>query len=91
MAMFEIEDSKHLELEGNSTSKDELLKAKNVDGLTAVANVAGIAPLQSQLPRWKQFVKWLWINWLALVIGSAAGCMGTLAAQWLTAHYHLAH
>ncbi|MFM0347674.1 hypothetical protein [Paraburkholderia sp. RL17-347-BIC-D] len=91
MAMFEFEDSKGLKLEGNSTSKDELLKAKNIEGLTAIANAAGIAPLQPRPTRWKQFVKWLWINWLALVIGSAAGCLGTLAAQWLTAHYHLAH
>ncbi len=42
MPMFDIEDSKDVELTNNKTSSDVMAKIKNVDGLVATGNEAGI-------------------------------------------------
>jgi hypothetical protein len=38
MSMFDIEDSKDIELEGNKTNRDQLAKVKNVEGFKAKNN-----------------------------------------------------
>jgi hypothetical protein len=42
MPMFDIEDSKDIDLENNKTSKETLAKIKNVEGLKAKGNEAGV-------------------------------------------------
>tara|TARA_B110000211_G_C14011829_1_gene523504 strand:+ start:835 stop:1077 length:243 start_codon:yes stop_codon:yes gene_type:complete len=42
MPMFDIEDSKDVELENNKTSKETLAKIKKVEGFKAKNNEAGI-------------------------------------------------
>ena len=44
MPMFDIEDSKDIDLESNKTSKETLAKIKNVEGLKAKGNEAGVNP-----------------------------------------------
>lgn len=44
MPMFDIEDSKDIDLENNKTSKETLAKIKNVEGLKAKDNEAGVNP-----------------------------------------------
>ncbi|MCG9697541.1 hypothetical protein [Shewanella sp. Isolate11] len=46
--MFDIEDSKDIDLENNKTSKQTLAKIKNVEGLKAKGNEAGINPEASK-------------------------------------------
>lgn len=38
MSMFDIEDCKDVELEGNKTNREKLAKVKNVEGLKAIKN-----------------------------------------------------
>ncbi|HIF9421550.1 hypothetical protein [Photobacterium damselae] len=38
MPMFDIEDSRNVELEGNKTNREKLAKVKNVDGFKARKN-----------------------------------------------------
>lgn len=42
MPMFDIEDSKNIEIKGNKTSAVTMAKIKNVENLTASNNEAGI-------------------------------------------------
>ncbi|MCH2177062.1 MAG: hypothetical protein MK193_15170 [Lentisphaeria bacterium] len=49
MAMFDIEDSKDVELDGNKTTKETLAKVKNVEGLKAKNNEAG-QEVKTQIP-----------------------------------------
>lgn len=42
MPMFDIEDSKDVDLENNKTSKETLAKIKNVEGFKAKGNEAGV-------------------------------------------------
>ena len=42
MPMFDIEDSKNVDLENNKTSKETLAKIKNVEGFNAKGNEAGV-------------------------------------------------
>lgn len=44
MPMFDIEDSKDIDLENNKTSKETLAKIKSVEGLKAKDNEAGVNP-----------------------------------------------
>ena len=44
MSMFDIEDSKDIDLENNKTTKETLATIKNVEGLTAKGNEAGVYP-----------------------------------------------
>lgn len=44
MPMFDIEDSKDIDLENNTTSRDTLAKIKNVERLKAKGNEAGVKP-----------------------------------------------
>ncbi|ALM52258.1 hypothetical protein [Halomonas huangheensis] len=44
MPMFDIEDSKDIDLENNKTSKETLAKIKGVEGLKAKGNEAGVNP-----------------------------------------------
>jgi hypothetical protein len=44
MSMFDIEDSKDVDLENNKTSKETLAKIKNVEGFKAKGNEAGVNP-----------------------------------------------
>ena len=48
MAMFDIEDSKNVELEENKTSRENLAKVKNVDGFKAKGNEAVAKSNQAQ-------------------------------------------
>ncbi len=40
--MFDIEDSKDIELENNKTTEETLAKVKNVEGMKANGNEAGV-------------------------------------------------
>jgi hypothetical protein len=42
MSMFDIEDSKDVELEGNKTNREKLAKVKNVEGFKAKNNEANV-------------------------------------------------
>ncbi|EGQ7845336.1 hypothetical protein RV040_004883 [Vibrio alginolyticus] len=42
MSMFDIEDSKNVELEGNKTNREKLAKVKNVEGFKAKNNEAHV-------------------------------------------------
>ncbi len=42
MPMFDIEDSKDIDLKNNKTSRETLAKVKNVEGLRAKDNEAGV-------------------------------------------------
>lgn len=42
MPMFDIEDSKDVDLKNNKTSKETLAKVKNVEGFKAKGNEAGV-------------------------------------------------
>lgn len=44
MPMFDIEDSKDIELEGNKTSCEKLAKLKNVEGFKAKDNEVYVPP-----------------------------------------------
>ena len=42
MSMFDIEDSKDVELEGNKTNREKLARIKNVEGFKAKNNEANV-------------------------------------------------
>ncbi|MFM5716089.1 hypothetical protein ACET77_19400 [Aeromonas allosaccharophila] len=44
MPMFDIEDSKDIELEGNKTNYEKLAKLKNVEGFNAKDNEVYVPP-----------------------------------------------
>jgi hypothetical protein len=43
MAMFDLEDCKNINLGGNKTSGGVLLRGRNLDGLSAIGNEAGLS------------------------------------------------
>jgi hypothetical protein len=66
MAMFDIEDSKHVNLSQNTTSSSDLLRARRVENLTAHNNqAAAIKPAGQESPR--RF-KWFFDNVMVGVI-----------------------
>ncbi len=49
MPMFDIEDSKDVDLENNKTSKETLAKIKNVEGFKGKGNEAGVNPKAAKI------------------------------------------
>lgn len=49
MSMFDIEDSKDVDLKNNKTSKKTLAKVKNVEGFKAKGNEAGVNSKESKI------------------------------------------
>ncbi|MCQ8820245.1 hypothetical protein NQT65_08525 [Pseudoalteromonas agarivorans] len=47
--MFDIEDSKDVDLKNNKTSKKTLAKVKNVEGFKAKGNEAGVNSKESKI------------------------------------------
>ena len=69
MTMFDIEDSKDVNLSQNKTRGANLLRARRVENLTANDNVAAaIEPVSQELPR--RF-KWFFDNIVVAVVGGA--------------------
>tara|TARA_R110002012_G_scaffold71692_1_gene183693 strand:+ start:169 stop:411 length:243 start_codon:yes stop_codon:yes gene_type:complete len=50
MTMFDIQDSKNVELDSNKTTKETLAKVKNVEGFKAKSNEAGIDEKSNSTP-----------------------------------------
>jgi hypothetical protein len=50
MPMFDIEDSKNVELEENKTNREKLAKVKNVDGFKAKKNEVN-TPTEKEKPQ----------------------------------------
>ena len=65
MPMFDIEDSKDVNLENNKTSKETLAKIKNVEGFKAKGNEAGVNP---ETPKLEEEIVELKPNFMGLGI-----------------------
>ncbi len=92
MPMYDIKDSGDVRLDSNATNGDQMLKAVRVGKITATNNKTRsqtyIAP---RLPLYKRIALWVAGNFMALLIGAAGGCIGTIAAQLITARFALPH
>lgn len=69
MSMFDIEDSKDVDLENNKTSKETLAKVKNVEGFKAKGNEAGV---NSKAPKSEENIVELKPNFMGVGINLRA-------------------